>query len=264
MSISVTHTSGFFSCCSVRLDRIVEYINRNGKIPTTVISSSQFSWYKPTPPRDVTFDFFRHYDTVSVDISCLINYNHEFQFIDYSTLDFPRITPLIKKYFSPSDEVVSIVQELHTKYNLDPAKTCVLFYRGNDKNTETEICEYAEYLVYVNKVRAECPDVIFLLQSDETGFLQYMMDRIPNSFYFKDEIRHMNKCMSTVDLQNKATNFEFSKRYLAITVIMSMCKYVVCGSGNCSIWIMFYRGNTNGVYQNLNKRWISNATDSRS
>jgi hypothetical protein len=33
---------------------------------------------------------------------------------------------------------------------------------------------------------------------------------------------------------------------------MSKCKYVVCGSsGNCSIWITFYRGNADNVYQYL-------------
>ena len=52
-------------------------------------------------------------------------------------------------------------------------------------------------------------------------------------------------------------NNEFSKYYLAITMIMSECKYVVCGSsGNCSIWIMFYRGNADNVYQFLEDKFV--------
>ena len=80
-----------------------------------------------------------------------------------------------------------------------------------------------------------------------------MTEKFPNnSFYFKDEIRHMKKCDDTVDIKMKDTNKEFSKYYLAITIIMSKCKYIICGSGNCSIWIMFYRENSKNIIQNLN------------
>jgi len=70
-----------------------------------------------------------------------------------------------------------------------------------------------------------------------------------NSFYFNDEIRHINKSMRTVDKVLNTQNHIFSKYYLAITIIMSRCKYIICGSGNCSLWIMFYRNNCNNVYQ---------------
>ena len=62
----------------------------------------------------------------------------------------------------------------------------------------------------------------------------------------------MNKCNDTVDITMSSTNNDFSKKYLAITIIMSKCKYIICGSGNCSIWIMFYRRNSNNVIQYLN------------
>jgi hypothetical protein len=101
------------------------------------------------------------------------------------------------------------------------------------------------------------PNIVFLIQSDETEFINYMSEKFPNnSFYFKDEIRHIKKCNSTVDKIMKDKNYEFSKYYLAITIIMSKCKYIVCGTGNCSIWIMLYRGNNNNVYQNLNDQWL--------
>ena len=56
----------------------------------------------------------------------------------------------------------------------------------------------------------------------------------------------------------KKQNNIYSKYYLAITIIMAKCKYIVCGSGNCSIWIMFYRGNNNNVCQYNNGKWYDN------
>ena len=37
---------------------------------------------------------------------------------------------------------------------------------------------------------------------------------------------------------------------------MSKSKYIVCCAGNCSIWIMLYRGNCDNVYEYTNGKWI--------
>jgi hypothetical protein len=84
-----------------------------------------------------------------------------------------------------------------------------------------------------------------------------MREKFPNnSFYFNDEIRHMKKCISSVDYKMSDKNHEFSKYYLAITITMAKCKYIICGSGNCSIWIMLYRENNKNVYQNFSGNWF--------
>ena len=46
MSVISTHCCGFFSCCSVKLYDIVNFINKHSKIPDLVVSSAQFGMYK--------------------------------------------------------------------------------------------------------------------------------------------------------------------------------------------------------------------------
>jgi hypothetical protein len=47
MSIIIRyHHNGFFSCCSVKLYTIIQYINKYSKIPDSVDSSLLFSMYK--------------------------------------------------------------------------------------------------------------------------------------------------------------------------------------------------------------------------
>jgi hypothetical protein len=261
-TLVTSHNAGFFSCCSVKLHQIIEYFNHNKMLPDNVDSSRQFAWYKINDSNDITFDYFEHYNKSDSIIKYVnnIDYNHEHQFINYSKLDYNNICPFIKKYFSPSNEVQSIIKKIEDKYNMDYNNICVLFYRGNDKNRETQICGYDEYVIIANKILATNPNIKFLIQSDETEFIEKMFEVFPgNTFYFKDEIRHMRKCNYTVDLLTKKHIDLFSKYYLAITIIMSKCKYIVCGSGNCSIWIMFYRENNNNVYQNFNGEWINPA-----
>ena len=290
--LKITHNFGFLSCCSVKLHDIIEYFNYHKNIPNDVDSSEQFGWYKINKSGDITYDYFEHHnsnniinninnininnDTIDDTIiysnldtiiknKNYIDYTHHKQFVNYNTLDYTNIIPFIKKYFTPSIEINTIIDTIENKYNIntdtdsciDYNNICVLFYRGNDKNTETQICNYDEYITKANFILKHNPNIQFLIQSDETEFIDTFTSLFPNnSFYFKDEIRHMNKCNSTVDKVMREQNYVFSKYYLAITIIMSKCKYIVCGSGNCSIWIMFYRGHSRNVYQNLNNQWI--------
>jgi len=255
--IKTTHNAGFFSCCSVKLYRIIEFINSNKKLPDSVDSTQQFEWYKNDKNKDITFDYFENYNNITdIDIVYPIKYHYDDQFKNYNDLDYNCITPLINKYFSSSVEINNIVNNIEKKYNLIYENICVLFYRGNDKNTETLKCDYHEYLHYANKLLIKNPQILFLIQSDETEFIEFMTNNFPNnSFYFKDEIRHIKKCNSTVDITMRFQNYDFSKKYLSITIIMSKCKYIICGSGNCDMWIMFYRGNNKNVIQNLNGSW---------
>lgn len=254
------HNYGFFSCCSVILTRIVEFIQLHKSLPDFLDTSIMFRWYKDQihANTDLTFQYFMHYSqTNSIIPNTNIQYHWEYQFEDYTKIDYNLICPIVQKYFTPSIEIQNIIRSMENKYKLDYNKLCVLFYRGNDKNRETKICGYDEYVHYSNLVLAKHPDTIFLIQSDETEFIQYFSNLFPtNHIVFQDEIRHVKKCNSTVDILFRQSNLLFSKYYLAITIIMAKCNYIVCGSGNCSIWILFYRGNSKNLFQNLNGSWI--------
>ena len=75
-----------------------------------------------------------------------------YQYIDYLKLDYSNIIPLVKKYFSPAKGIINIINNIEKNYNLIYDNICVLFYRGNDKMTETDLCKYDEYLVYANLI----------------------------------------------------------------------------------------------------------------
>lgn len=254
----VAHNYGFFSCCSIKLQNIINFFNENKRLPLNVYSKKMFEWYKVNTDRDITYDYFEHYNKFeNILYKSNIDYHENYQYSNFGELDYPNISPFIKKYFSPSIEVQNIIFKIENKYQLDYQNICVLFYRGNDKNTETTICGYQEYIKIAKSILEKNPQIHFLIQSDETDFIYTMLKEFPNnSFYFKDEIRHMKKCMDTVDKVNKNNIDIYSKNYLAITIIMSKCNYIVCGSGNCSIWIMLYRGNNKNVYQNNGIKWL--------
>lgn len=261
MSISINHNCGFFSCCSMRLDSIINYINTHAKLPDKVDTYNTYAMYKTDIDKDITFEYYVHYDNFLNDriiLNTPINYTEDHQYKIYSELDYKNIVPVVKRYFSPSKNITDIIANMEQKYNLIYENICVLFYRGNDKITETIIPDYNEYVDYADTIIKNNPNIIFLVQSDETDFIEFITEKYPNnSFYFNDEIRHIKKENTSVDIVMKDQNNIFSKYFLAITIIMSKCKYIVCGSGNCSIWITFYRENAENVFQlcPLKKLW---------
>lgn len=268
------HNSGFFSCCSVRLYHIINYFNTNNKLPIAVDSSYQFAWYKPNGGSlDITFDYFKNYNDINIEREdfnfidkhlasenhslSVINYDYEHQHRNYHLFNYKLTDPFVKKYFSPSQEILDIIKNLEVKYKIDYDNTCAVFYRGNDKKKETKICEYVDYEPVIDSIVSSTKNIKLLIQSDETEFIETMTKKYINSFYMNDEIRHMKRCNSVVDLVFKNQNYIYSKYFLAIIIIMSKCKYIVCNSCNGSSWMMLYRSHTQNVYQNLNNVWYS-------
>jgi hypothetical protein len=239
---------GFFSCCSVRLESIIIYFKLAKELPEEVDSSDQFKWYKQMySTDDITYQYFEKQNSDKINYK-EIEFTNRYQYLNYNTFPYQDYIPFIKKYFYPSQEVQQLIKDLEKKYQIDYHNTCVLFYRGNDKATEITLPSYESLWDAAKQIKEQNPNVRFLIQSDETEFLQKMLE-LPNSFYFKDEIRYMPRQKATVDHIDINQNLRFSKLFLAITIIMAKSQYIVCNTGNCSMWICLYRGHTQNVFQ---------------
>lgn len=261
-SLKIIHdNAGFFSCSSVRLDNIVRYFNHYKYLPPILDTSPLYTMYKPLDrnnrDQDITHEYFI---TTGDEIKYVgdILYDMTYQYLDYKTLDYEKICPFVRKYFSPTQKIRDIIRGVEKQYSLDYKNICVLFYRGNDKETETPICGYNDFIVRAREIQKATPQIRFLIQSDETEFINTMTAEFPtNSFYFNNMIRHMYKCATnSVDKVFPNSNYTYSKYFLAITIIMSKCKHVLCMTGNCSLWIALYRENAHNFQQFMNTTWV--------
>jgi hypothetical protein len=205
---------------------------------------------------------FKIKDTVIYQLQC--NYYNNIidqQFSDYRTIDYNIMNLFIKKYFTPSDEINNIIINIENNYihKYDYSNICVLFYRGNDKQMETKLCSYDEIILKAKEVFTLNPNIVFLIQSDELEFIQAMTKEFPNSFYFGEELScpiNKNPEKNNINDFSKMHNYIYGKNYIAITIVMSRCKYIIFPSGNCSCWITYFRGNADNIFQNLNDVWL--------
>jgi len=250
-TLTVTHNSGFFSCCCVRLVSIVNYFNHNKKLPDIVDSSKQFDRYKTDKTIDYTPIFYKtlDYEVPYHENLIVLNEKRELQFSNYNLINFDKLMPIFNKYFTISDQIECIVNNLSTKYNLDYNNTCAILYRGNDKNRETIMPKYDVYFSKAKEIQKNNPNIKFFVQTDETEFLKKFIEQFPESIYF-NEMPTLNRSDASVhkilyvsERKNAAMN------YLSAVVCVSKCKYVLTHTGNCGLFAVLFRGNKNNVYQ---------------
>ena len=257
--IKITHNAGFFSCCSVKLFEIIKFINSKKRLPDNVDSSEQFRLYKKERcNKDITFDYFGHYENVpDVNIIHPINYNHDHQFKNYANLDYKCITPLIKKYFSPSAEINKIIYNIEKKYNIMCTNTLAVYYRGTDKITETQVASFNDFYNKIIEIVNINKDINILLQTDDAKFIDYINDKNLKNVVIIDENKTSYTNRGIHKEQSYSTNYQDMFYFLSTIIILSRCKYIICSSGNCSMWIMLYRENNKNVIQYLNGTWYN-------
>jgi hypothetical protein len=256
--LKVTHNAGFFSCCTIKLIEIIKYFNENKKLPDVVDSSEQFRDYKDDLMRDVTYDYFKLNDDIIIDyidnINLILNEAdnslYDIQFIDYQKLNFDSLKPFIKKYFSPSDNLLNMISEFENKYNINYENTCAIRYRGNDKYLETVQPSYKEIIEKAKLIKEKNNNICFLVQTDELDFLLEFFKAYPENTIHIKEIPITSKMkLSMQYIIKQGEKYKSTITYISSMFILSKCKYIITTSGNGELWIALYKGNANNIYQ---------------
>jgi hypothetical protein len=255
--LNILHTAGFFSCCSVRLSIIIKYYNDNNILPNVVNSSKQFIEYKLNSD-DITFIFFQNYNNIDINIDTSIkkiNYDWNVQYTNYKTLEHKNLYFFIKKYFSPSNEILNITDKIISEYNIIPENYIALYFRGTDKKDETKLGDFDTYYNKLLEVLNIDNNLKILIQTDSAQFIDYLNNKNIkftiikyNSVSYKDRGLHHEKTY--------IENHNDIKYLFATFLIISKCKYIICNSCNGSLWIMHYRENSNNIYQCYNNKWL--------
>jgi hypothetical protein len=255
-----------------KLWQIIQYLNKHKQVPKQIDVREQFQWYKPGDiTENISYDFFeKPRDDIIIEYKEDIDFDHEYQWINFKKFDYSIFNPFINKYYTPTQKVYDTVKKMEEKYNLDYNNLGVLFYRGNDKRKETpmhnQIPNYKEHIKKGLEMKQKYPGMKLIVQSDETEYITEMLKNFPDSIVFNDEIRHINNNRrGTVDkIANFGgkwdtdvgkSNYDHAFKFMAILIIMSKCKHLVLNIGNCSLWVCFFRGNADNVDLYVMNKW---------
>ena len=125
-----------------------------------------------------------------------------------------------------------------------------LFWDQLKQENNTEIPDSLILRVAFIEFSERCADEYYEGKLINDDFLDFMI--VENSIYFK-EIPVIKNSMTTVarEIENKLDKLDVLGYFIASIFIQSRLKNIICTSGNCEAFIMFFRENANGVIQYL-------------
>lgn len=253
--IRVCYDAGFFSCCAVRLCQIIRFFNKNNKLPSIVDSSGLWGKYKDQGDADVTNYFFEDSSKIKQDIE-EVDYCDE-QFSNYGSIDINKIKKFVKKYFSPSKEIVVYQNFLLNKYNINLDKTISVFYRTHDKIFETSVPSYQDMLGKIRELKEKNKDHRVLVQSADPEFCKLVSSEYKDTIVFEEIMKFDGSIMQELGtLVPEGQRKNQALIFLSIILIISNSSRVILNSGNIGLWIVFLRGSTYNIHQHLNGRWL--------
>jgi hypothetical protein len=251
--------SGFFSNCNIILMNIINFFNKNKKLPKQIITDKMFHIYKSHSQQDIynlVFDNNDNYNNISYKKEIRFNEEgYENQFSDYKLLNLSDIQPFFQKYFMPNRIILDNVDMLLNKYNINiHDDICGVFFRGNDKIKETQKPPYNEFIEKAKQLKESNSNIKFIIQTDELEFLNSFLVQFPDTIFFEEIPAISNTYNTNI---SRILHNDIKTRhvidFVSIIYIFSKFKYLITTSGNCEIFITFYRNNTENLFQYLKK-----------
>lgn len=271
--LRIHHNAGFFSCCTVKLKLLYEFLARANSLPKGIISH-QFMHYQSSVVQDLASFYFKENKNNIKFLPLSIKMTGD-GFAPYwngqhykNIKAFDELLPFVEKYFTPSDIVEQYVNKIEKKYDINYSKTIGVYFRGLDKKIEADVPPYETFLEKSEEVLNQNPDIKFFVQTDELEFRQAFLKRFPNNSFYNEEMPTKSSIIlnETQDqkeqLQHKGIHFDtpiedrpFSGvQILSTALILAKCSQLILSTSNVSFWAVLYRGNTEGVFQWRNQK----------
>ncbi len=245
--LTVTHSEGFFSNCSVTLWALTKIYPSEGFV--RVNWPSQDNYRDSDQAGENLFDLYFEQNTNadSRKLSHLRPVNHHGIYAD---LPFEHLNPYIQSYFVPSAIVRKKQNELIEKYKIDYENTVGLVYRGTDKWSEVGTIPPKFYIMEVERLVAKHPDLRILVQTDQEQVRDECMEYFGKRGFYFDELPVTSSLIGIHTMSQESrqiSNFEFGVNLLAVFNLIANCRYVVSHTGNIGLWIYLYRGKSEGM-----------------
>ena len=222
------------------LIKIIDYFNNKKTLPLKLDTMNIFYQYKDDTNKDYYNVFFKKYNNDQIiwknNIEITNISMNDVHFTDYKNLNFKEISPIVDKYFSPSDIITKHVNVFKSKYKINYDETLACYYRGTDISSETNVISFAKYINRVRNILQKNPEIKkILLTTDEIRYIKPFIKEFPNTIIIKELVYYNTR------------GFTHALALLPSIILMSNCKHIITTSNNVSFWTILYRGNADNV-----------------
>jgi hypothetical protein len=168
---------------------------------------------------------------------------------DYSTLPLKRVRGHIARYFSPNETVIREESDLLARYNINPAQTISVCFRGTDKSTEIALEDPQVYLDAARTTMKKHPRTRVLVQTDQAQVRDFLLKEIGERAFFIEEMPVTYSSQAIHDVISPEAQISFGRTLLATVLIMSRSRHLITHTGNMALWTVLFRQNMRNVTQ---------------
>ncbi len=244
------HDAGFFSMITVSISDCIAALKKHG-IYCSVKFDNSMKQFREDCFIDPAERFFC---ASAIDaLPPLIDFDWRGAHVAYGALDLAALKQWADFLFPYSSNVYRLYYSIVKKYNFDAQNTIALVYRGTDKGTEVTLASPDAYIERADFLMQQNASLRLLVQTDQQQVRDTILERFGNRVFFFEE---MPVTKGTTVLHNIGLEKEFGitkplfgDLLLAVTLVLSKCKYLITHTGNLSFWIAVQRGHVNGVTQ---------------
>ena len=248
--VVVRWNAGLFSCFSVCLHEAIFQSSKLNRVPNLKfhIGARHYS----NDGKTSVYDDLCEKSNVGIDQIKGIEFIRGNLHIYKKKDPVKKISPLIKAWFSPKEEVLRISEKLIEKYNLNPEKTLCCYLRSTDKKIETKIPEADLFGMRVIEEFQTGNYERVLIQSDQTQVIDSISDLCEQNgipFTVISENRSTTSEKGIHQITENHNKIDSAKTFFATVLIMSKCKGIIYSTSNVSRWISLFRGNYENTHQ---------------
>ena len=246
--------SGFFSTCSVTLWHIAEVLKRTGEMPERIDFSRAFRWFRNAEQTSDASDMYPlFFSPGAIDATRGLTWLPRVRYHGLSCwIDYRRFNPVMQRYFQPSEKARAFQSKWIARYDIDPAKTIAVIYRGTDKSTELALASPLAYVDQARTILERHPDFRILIQTDELAVRDLFAEAFGSKCFFIEDMpvsRHGVVVHELDDASLQRDRGEFGVMLVAVTELLSRAAFVVNHTGNLALWVCLWRGHSRGVVQ---------------
>ncbi len=248
------HNYGFFSCCCVLLWNIQEIQQIGLPLPSRMDFSQGFEPFKNDAQQAAQADIYpllfqpgeAGTDTALPQLPRINQHGV------YRLLPYRRIAPFIERHFRPSARALDIQHRLVRRYNIDPAKTLAVVYRGTDKSTEVRLAPAEHYVALARRLLMLNPTHRLWIQTDEWAVRQAFRRAFGERCFYLHEMPVSSNGKVVHQLDEQALQMdrsEFGVLLVAVNSLLAQCDVVINHTGNMALWLCLFRGHGRNVWQ---------------
>ena len=240
--------AGFFSLCSTSLfdlTQIDAHVHRISSRRLFREYSSHNFW-----SGDLWSRFFRQPINSEFELpQDRTRFSHLHHHSAYRDVNLANYGPFLKKYFTPSHQVLDRKEYFLGKYGLEENNTIAVNIRGTDKHTEVESPPISTYLALAEEAVSREPGSKILLVTDQQQYIDIFRSNFKSGLVSFDELPTTFGDVVIHKELKKNERDDFGLNFLAAVLLISKSRTVITHTGNGALWTSLFRGGTAGLTQ---------------